>query len=213
MNFNTKENTYSIILPTYNERENLPIIVWLIMKYMEEAKHKFEIIVVDDNSPDGTTQVAKDLQKIYGKEKLVVTGREKKLGLGSAYIHGMKYAKGSFIIIMDADLSHHPKFITEFIKKQQEDDYDIVTGTRYEGNGGVYGWNLQRKIISRGANYVTQVLLRPGVSDLTGSFRLYKKKVLEHLIKSCISKGYVFQMEMIVKANQMGYTIAEVLNF
>ncbi len=85
-----------------------------------------------------------------------------------------------------------------------------MTGTRYAGNGGVHGWNLKRKIISRGANYVTQVLLRPGCSDLTGSFRLYKKNVLEHLIKSCVSKGYVFQMEMIVKANQMGYTIAEV---
>lgn len=98
---------YSIILPTYNERDNLPIITYLLMKYLDEAKLNFEIIVVDDNSPDGTTQVAKELQKIYGAEKLVVTGREKKLGLGSAYIFGMSYAKGDFVIIMDADLSHH----------------------------------------------------------------------------------------------------------
>ena len=77
------------------------------MKYLDEAKLNFEVIVVDDNSPDGTTQVAKELQKIYGTEKLVVTGREKKLGLGSAYIFGMKYAKGDYVIIMDADLSHH----------------------------------------------------------------------------------------------------------
>jgi hypothetical protein len=77
--------------------------------------------------------------------------------------------------------------------------------------GGVYGWNWKRKLISRGANYVTQVLLRPGVSDLTGSFRLYKKSVLEELIKTCVSKGYVFQMEMIIKARQAGYTISEVL--
>ena len=82
MSYNVKEASYSIILPTYNEKDNLPLIVWLIMKHMEEAKYKFEIVVVDDNSPDGTTEVAKDLQKIYGKEKLVVTGREKKLGLG-----------------------------------------------------------------------------------------------------------------------------------
>ena len=204
-----KEPTYSIILPTYNEKDNLPLIVWLIMKNMEREKYNFEIIVVDDNSPDGTEEVARDLQKIYGTKKLVVKSREKKLGLGSAYIFGMTHATGNFIIIMDADMSHHPKFIPEFIRKQKEEDYDIVTGTRYSGDGGVHGWNLKRKIISRGANYVTQVLLRPGVSDLTGSFRLYKKKVLEHLIKSAVSKGYVFQMEMIVKAKQMGYTIAE----
>lgn len=106
---------YSVILPTYNERENLPIIIWLLMRHLTEAELNFEIIVVDDNSPDGTTQVAKDLQKIYGTERLVVTGREKKLGLGSAYIFGMTHAKGDFVVIMDADLSHHPKFIKDFI--------------------------------------------------------------------------------------------------
>ena len=78
----TDESLYSIILPTYNEKENLPIIIWLLFKYLAENELNFEIIVVDDNSPDGTTQVAKELQKIYGTEKLIVTGREKKLGLG-----------------------------------------------------------------------------------------------------------------------------------
>lgn len=180
------------------------------MKYMTESNYKFEVIVVDDNSPDGTTQVAKELQKIYGTERLVVTGREKKLGLGSAYIFGIKHAKGNFVVIMDADLSHHPKFIKEFIEKQKENNYDIVTGTRYSGDGGVYGWNMKRKTISRTANYITQVLLRPGVSDLTGSFRLYKKDVLENLIKQVVSKGYVFQMEIMVRANQMNHSIAEV---
>nr|ACV67264.1 dolichyl-phosphate mannosyltransferase polypeptide 1-like protein [Brachionus manjavacas] len=202
------ELKYSIILPTYNESENLPLIIWLIIQHMENEN--FEIIIVDDNSPDGTTQVAKDLQKIYGDEKIVVTGREKKLGLGSAYIHGIKFAKGDFVVIMDADLSHHPKFIKQFIKHQKEKDYDIVTGTRYAGDGGVHGWNLKRKAISRTANYITQVLLRPGVSDLTGSFRLYKKQVLEKLVQSCISKGYVFQMEMMVRANQFGFSVGEV---
>lgn len=89
-------------------------------------------------------------------------------------------------------------------------DYDLVSGTRYSGNGGVYGWDLKRKVISRGANYVTQVLLRPGASDLTGSFRLYKKSVLEKLVQSCKSKGYVFQMEMVVRARQFGFSIGEV---
>lgn len=156
--------------------------------------------------------------------------REKKLGLGTAYIHGIAHATGNFVIIMDADLSHHvlffhkfilsiylnfvqffqPKFIPKFIEEQQKKDYDVVSGTRYRGNGAVYGWDLKRKIISRTANYITQLLLRPGASDLTGSFRLYKKPVLEQLVKSCESKGYVFQMELIIRARQHGYTIGEV---
>jgi len=103
-----------------------------------------------------------------------------------------------------------PKFIPEFIKLQQEGDYDIVSGTRYAGDGGVFGWDFKRKLISRGANFLSQVLLRPDASDLTGSFRLYKKDVLERCIASCVSKGYVFQMEMLVRARQHGYTIAEV---
>ncbi len=104
-------------------------------------------------------------------------------------------------------------FSLESNRKQKENDYDIVTGTRYSGNGGVYGWNLKRKTISRGANFVTQVLLRPGVSDLTGSFRLYKREVLKKLISACKSKGYVFQMEMIARANQFKFSIAEVIQF
>nr|SVE73748.1 EOG090X0B9X [Daphnia atkinsoni] len=201
---------YSVLLPTYNEKENLPIIVWLLVKAFTESGYDFEIIVIDDGSPDGTLDVAKQLQTIYGDSKIVLRPREKKLGLGTAYIHGIKHATGNFVIIMDADLSHHPKFISKFIQKQKEGNYDLVSGTRYSGNGGVYGWDLKRKVISRGANYVTQVLLRPGASDLTGSFRLYKKQVLEKLVQSCKSKGYVFQMEMIIRARQFGFTIGEV---
>lgn len=201
---------YSVLLPTYNERENLPIIVWLLVKYFGESGYKYEIIIIDDGSPDGTLEVAKQLQKIYGGDKILLRPREKKLGLGTAYVHGMQHASGNFIIIMDADLSHHPKFIPEFINKQKEGDFDVVSGTRYIGNGGVYGWDLKRKLISRGANYLSQVLLRPGASDLTGSFRLYKRSVLQKLVENCVSKGYVFQMEMIVRARQFNYTIGEV---
>lgn len=103
-----------------------------------------------------------------------------------------------------------PKFIEEFIKLQETNDYDVVTGTRYIKDGGVHGWDFKRKLVSRGANFLTQLLLRPGVSDLTGSFRLYKKHVLEKLIESCVSKGYVFQMEMIIRARQLQYTVGEV---
>ncbi|XP_054152758.1 dolichol-phosphate mannosyltransferase subunit 1-like [Oppia nitens] len=201
---------YSILLPTYNERQNLPIIVWLINKYLEECGYKYEIIIIDDNSPDGTLEAAKQLQRIYGDDRIVLRPREKKLGLGTAYLHGLQHSRGQFVIIMDSDLSHHPKFIPKFIEKQLATGADVVTGTRYAGDGGVYGWDFRRKLISRGANYLTQVLLRPGVSDLTGSFRLYKRQALEKLVESCVSKGYVFQMEMMVRANSLGYRISEV---
>lgn len=209
MSKSDRSSKYSILLPTYNERENLPIMIWLLMKYLD--KINFEVIIIDDGSPDGTLEVAKGLQDIYGDERVVLAPREKKLGLGTAYIHGIKRATGDFVIIMDADLSHHPKFIPQFIEKQKEADLDIVSGTRYSGNGaGVFGWDLKRKVISRGANFVTQFLLRPNASDLTGSFRLYKKDVLQKLVDACVSKGYVFQMEMVVRARQLDYSIGEV---
>ncbi|XP_075585192.1 dolichyl-phosphate mannosyltransferase subunit 1 isoform X2 [Dermatophagoides farinae] len=178
---------YTILLPTYNENENLPIIVWLIIKYVKD--YRYEIIIIDDNSPDGTLDVAKQLQTIYGDDKIVLKPRKAKLGLGTAYLHGLKFARGKFIIIMDADLSHHPKFIPRFIEKQRETNSHIVTGTRYAGDGGVYGWDFKH---------------------LTGSFRLYRREALEKLVESSVSKGYVFQMEMMVLARKFGYEISEV---
>ncbi|NXX40093.1 DPM1 mannosyltransferase, partial [Tricholaema leucomelas] len=198
---------FSVLLPTYNERENLPLVVWLLARTFQESGNNFEIIIIDDGSPDGTQEIAEQLEKIYGSDKILLRPRPRKLGLGTAYIHGMKHATGNFIVIMDADLSHH---VSLYFIKQKEGNFDIVSGTRYKGNGGVYGWDLKRKLISRGANFLTQVLLRPGASDLTGSFRLYRKEVLQKLMDKCVSKGYVFQMEMIVRARQLGFTIGEV---
>eukprot|EP01120_Amphizonella_sp_Union-15-10_P006886 TRINITY_DN2276_c0_g1_i1.p1 TRINITY_DN2276_c0_g1~~TRINITY_DN2276_c0_g1_i1.p1 ORF type:complete len:240 (+),score=41.95 TRINITY_DN2276_c0_g1_i1:76-795(+) len=201
---------YSILLPTYNERQNLPLIIWLIVEAFKTSDQDYEIIIIDDASPDGTQELAKQLQEIYGEKKIVLRPRSGKLGLGTAYLHGIQHANGNFIIIMDADMSHHPKYIASFIAKQKEKDYDIVTGTRYVYGGGVWGWGLYRKLVSRVANYIAETLLGLGVSDLTGSFRLYKKDVLTKLMSVCESKGYVFQMEMIVRAKQLNFTIAEV---
>ena len=136
--------------------------------------------------------------------------RPGKLGLGSAYIDGLSKCKGEFVILMDADLSHHPKFIPQFIEKQRKNNTDIVTGTRYLPGGGVHGWDLMRKLTSRVANYLASTLLQPKASDLTGSFRLYKKEVLEAIIPKVKSRGYVFQMEIITRAQVMGYSIEEV---
>uniref|UniRef100_M4B7I2 Dolichol-phosphate mannosyltransferase subunit 1 n=1 Tax=Hyaloperonospora arabidopsidis (strain Emoy2) TaxID=559515 RepID=M4B7I2_HYAAE len=172
---------YSVLLPTYNERENLPLIVWLLDKTFTENNLKYEIVVIEDNSPDGTLQVARDLQQIYGKDAIVLLPRAGKLGLGSAYRDGLKQATGEFVFLMDADLSHH-----------------------------VYGWDLRRKLTSRVANYLATVLLNPSVTDLTGSFRLYKRDVLEDIMQSIQGLGYVFQMEILVRARQRQYSIAEV---
>ncbi|KAH0619159.1 hypothetical protein JD844_018886 [Phrynosoma platyrhinos] len=101
---------FSVLLPTYNERENLPLIVWLLVKSFQESGNEFEIIIIDDGSPDGTQEVAEQLIKIYGSDKI-------------------------------------PKFIPEFIRTQKEGNFDIVSGTRYKGNGGVHGWDLKRKLI------------------------------------------------------------------
>lgn len=198
----------SIILPTYNERENLPITVWLIHEHLKKCNVDFEIIIVEDGSPDGTLQVAQRLEGIF--DNIVILNRGKKLGLGTAYKAGLELATGDYIVLMDADLSHHPKFIPKFLKKALDHDYDIVTGTRYAGDGGVSGWDWKRKFVSSGANVFTQVALGASVSDLTGSFRLYKKPVLRKLISQSRSKGYAFQMEVIVMAEQLGYKIGEV---
>lgn len=201
---------YSVILPTYNEKRNLPILVYLLAKVFKEHKLDWEVVIVDDNSPDGTQEIAKKLIDIFGKEHIQLRARAGKLGLGTAYIHGLQFVTGNFVIIMDADFSHHPEAIPEFIAKQKTEDFDIVTGTRYAGNGGVYGWDLRRKLVSRGANFLAATLLRPNVSDLTGSFRLYKKDVLAKIINETKSKGYVFQMEMMVRARALGFSIGEV---
>ena len=150
------------------------------------------------------------MQKLFGENKIKILTRAGKLGLGTAYLDGCKLCTGDFIFIMDADFSHHPKFLIDFINKQKETNVDIVTGTRYNYGGGVYGWNPIRKIISRGANFLASFLLKPGVSDLTGSYRLYRRSVFMDLIKSIKNGGYAFQMEIIIRAVYAKYKVAEV---
>ncbi|KAK4948523.1 dolichol-P-mannose synthesis [Elasticomyces elasticus] len=204
------KSKYSVLLPTYNERRNLPIITWLLNQTFTENNLDWELIIIDDASPDGTQNIARQLIHAYGPQRIKLRARAGKLGLGTAYAHGLQFATGDSVIIMDADFSHHPKFLPAMIAAQKEGDYDIVTGTRYAGDGGVHGWDLKRKLVSRGANLLADTLLRPGVSDLTGSFRLYKREVLREVMGRTESKGYTFQMEMMVRAKAMGYRVAEV---
>jgi len=204
------EDKYSIILPTYNERQNLPLIISMIQHTFTTNSLVWEVVIVDDNSPDKTGDVAEQLQSIIGRDNIVVLRRAGKLGLGSAYRDGLKKCTGNWVILMDADFSHHPKFIPSFIAKQKKTNCDIVTGSRYIPGGGVHGWDLRRKLTSRVANFIANTLLSPGVSDLTGSFRLYRRPVIESIMSKVVSTGYVFQMEIMVRAKQLGYSIEEI---
>eukprot|EP00171_Calliarthron_tuberculosum_P011499 IDg11499t1 len=204
------KSKYSVLLPTYNECENLPYMIFLLVEALKDADVDFEVVVIDDNSPDGTLAVAERLQNAYGAERVVLAPRAGKLGLGTAYTHGAKHATGDFIVIMDADMSHHPKFLPAMIERQRATRCDIVTGTRYVAAGGVCGWGLRRKLVSRVANYVAQVVLSPGVSDLTGSFRLYRRDCFDEIMRHMQSTGYVFQMEIIVRAKKLGFNVEEV---
>ena len=203
---------YSVILPTYNERENLPIIYYLLDQTFVNAQLEYEVVIVDDSSPDNTLEVAQAIQKSYGEQHVTIVSRKGKLGLGTAYIAGLKASKGDRIILMDADLSHHPKFIPQMVNLMNKTKREIITGTRYasSGGGGVYGWDFKRKLTSRGANFLADFLLNPGCSDLTGSFRLYERRVLEQVLPQIQCKGYAFQMEIIVRAKKAGFSLAEV---
>jgi len=202
---------YSVILPTYNERDNLPLIFYMLHKTFTTNALEFEVVIVDDSSPDNTLEVAKKLQEAYTKEKVKIVSRKGKLGLGTAYVAGLKECTGERVILMDADLSHHPKFIPQMILKMNSKDYDIVSGTRYRKGGGVAGWDLKRKITSKGANFLATFLLDTGnASDLTGSFRLYKKEALDKILPQVQSKGYSFQMEILILAKKARMTLGEV---
>jgi len=190
---------YSVILPTYNERQNLPLIISLLTHTFTTHHLTYEVIIVDDNSPDGTALIAEQLQSIYGGDQVKLLKRAGKLGLGSAYRDGLKQVSGNWA-----------NFIPAFIAKQRETGADIVTGSRYIAGGGVHGWDLRRKLTSRGANYIANTLLAPACTDLTGSFRLYTRDAIQTVIGKVKSTGYVFQMEMMVRAKQCGYSVAEV---
>lgn len=191
-------------------RENLPIIFYLFNKVFNEHKICYEVVIVDDSSPDNTLEVAQSLQKVFGEDCVKIVSRKGKLGLGSAYAAGLKASTGDRIILMDADLSHHPKFIPRMIDVMENSRVEIVSGTRYRIGGGVAGWDLKRKVISTGANFLASFLLNPGASDLTGSFRLYDREAIEKILPKVRSRGYAFQMEILVHAKKENMSIGEV---
>jgi dolichol-phosphate mannosyltransferase len=195
-----------VVIPTYNEAKNLPKLVEQAFSLHPE----FHIVVVDDNSPDGTGTIADNLSKKYSH--LHVIHRPHKAGLGTAYVCGFKeaLAKGADLIVeMDADFSHDPRYLQDFLEASKR--ADLVIGSRYVNGVRVEGWRFRRLLLSKFANmYVSYVMVGP-VWDFTGGFRCYRRTVLESIdLDSIKSDGYAFQIEMTYLTFKQGFTVIEV---
>lgn len=196
-----------IIIPTYNEKNNINKLLESIFRLNIKD---LCILVVDDNSPDGTGQLVEELKNKY--PNLDIMHRQEKAGLGMAYIAGFKEAlkRGAdYIFEMDADLSHDPKYILDFLQAIKNND--LVLGSRYIKNGGVKNWNLFRRLISKFGNIYSSLILDLPYRDLTGGFKCYRREVLEKInLDSLSSVGYNFQIETTYKAHSAGFKIKEI---
>lgn len=201
----------SIILPTYNEVDNFKKIVREILTVFRDHNISGNIIIVDDNSPDGTGIMAQRLSENMRKT-LYVINREQKMGLGSAYISGFKkalYLGADYIFEMDADFSHNPHSIPSFLQAMEE--ADLAIGSRYIKGGSTKNWELYRKLISRFGTLYAKKILNLNIEDLTSGFRCYKRQVLEKIkLDQIQSDGYSFQIEMAYKTAQAGFKIKEI---
>jgi dolichol-phosphate mannosyltransferase len=199
-------NTLLVIIPTYNEIENIVPLVGEVFSRVPTA----HILVVDDNSPDGT---AAAVEKIAGNNSaLHILKRSGKQGLASAYIDGFKWGipKGYDVFLeMDADFSHNPEYIPEML--EQIKTYDVVIGSRNIKGGGVEGWSVIRNMISKGGSLYSRIVLSCPIMDLTGGFNMWRKSALDKIgLDGIISKGYSFQVEMKFKAYHYGCTVKEI---
>jgi len=197
-----------IILPTYNEAENLPGIAAAILAELPEAT----LLVVDDGSPDGTGGLADTLAA--ADERIRVRHRSSKQGLGRAYLDGFQVALdggADLLVQMDADWSHDPASLPELVGPVTAGDADLVIGSRYVPGGGVVDWGLARRVISRGGSIFARTVLGLGPHDLTGGFKAWRAVTLAGIPFDGIhAGGYVFQIEMTFRASRLGARITEV---
>ena len=198
-----------VIIPTYNELENIEKMVHTVFA----LELGFDVLIVDDNSPDQTALKVKELQSKY-PSKLYLLERKGKLGLGTAYIAGFKFAleKGyAFIFEMDCDFSHDPQDLLKLHKACAVDNFDVSIGSRYVSEGGFNNWPLFRVFLSKFASHYVEFILGTGVKDSTAVFVCYKAEVLKTIDLDNIKFiGYAFQIEMKYKAKLKGFTIKEV---
>ncbi len=195
-----------VCLPTYDERENLVPILEAILAAAPEV----DVLVIDDNSPDGTGRLADEVAAREPRVK--VLHRPGKQGLGRAYLAGFAWALEhgyGLVLEMDADFSHDPRYLPVMLQRARE--ADLVLGSRYVKGGGTVNWGLGRKILSRGGSLYARLILGVKVRDLTGGFKCFRREVLEAIdLPSVECSGYAFQIELTYRALRRGFTVAEV---
>jgi dolichol-phosphate mannosyltransferase len=195
-----------VIIPTFNEADNLPQLIPTVLGLGEH----FHILIVDDNSPDGSAKLVKEMQK--KEPHLFLIERSGKMGLGTAYVAGFRFALANnydFVFEMDADFSHDPAELPRLLEKAGE--YDLVIGSRYISGVNVVNWPMRRLILSYGANVYTRIITGMPVRDATGGFKCFRRKVLESIdLNSIHSNGYAFQIEMNFKTWRKGFRVCEI---
>lgn len=202
-------NTKLVIIPTYKEEENIEKMVHTVFSMYPD----YDILIVDDNSPDNTAALVKQMQKEFSG-RLHLIEREGKLGLGTAYIAGFKFAleRGyEYVFEMDCDFSHNPKDLKKLHDACSADGCDVAVGSRYVSDGGFNNWPLFRVFLSKFASYYVEWILGTGVKDSTAGFVCYKAEVLRNIDLNNIQFiGYAFQIEMKYKAKLRGFSLKEV---
>jgi glycosyltransferase involved in cell wall biosynthesis len=198
--------THTIVIPTYNERENITLLVTGILSLGLSSR----VVIVDDNSPDGTGQLADELAAANPGVRVI--HRPGKLGLGTAHIAGIKAALeggSAYILTMDADFSHHPRYIPDLLAAL--DRFDVVIGSRYVPGGGTLYCTAPRKALSRGANLFARTVLSLQAGDATAGFRGYHRAVLASIaLDEILSDGYSFLIELLYRCQRQGWRIGEV---
>ncbi len=199
-----------VIIPTYNEKENIENII----RYTFKLKKEFDILIIDDGSPDGTADIVKHLIELF-PNRLFLEQRQGKLGLGTAYIHGFRWALKrdyQYVFEMDADFSHPPKKLIDMYNACSKDGYDVAIGSRYlDGKISVVNWPIGRVIMSYYASVFVRLILNVKISDATAGFICYKRNVLEKIDFNKIQfVGYAFQIETKYTAYKLGFKITEV---
>jgi dolichol-phosphate mannosyltransferase len=202
----------TVVLPTYNEAANLPVIVDALFSLPLTG---LRILVADDNSPDGTGTIADELVARYGADRMTVLHRPGKQGLGRAYVDGMTQAMergAEFVVQMDSDLSHAPDYLPQMLGTLLATNADVVIGSRYvSGASLAREWSWRRKALSGFANNYVRALLRLGVRDVTAGFKLWRASALTTIdVASIRSNGYSFQVEMNYRSVQRGLKIVEI---
>jgi dolichol-phosphate mannosyltransferase len=196
-----------VVLPTYNEAENIKRIIPEILA----QSLQFHVLVVDDRSPDGTGALAESLAREY-PGRMFVAHREKKEGLGKAYLFGFKLAlemNAEQIIQMDADFSHPPSLLPKMLENLK--NHDFVIASRYVRGGGIKNWGFKRRLLSRAGNLYARFVLHSPIHDLTGGFKAFHRRVIEYLLTCPIdSKGYGFQIDTTTRALAAGFRCIEV---